>query len=302
MLSYQTPIIKKYKDSEPPLQGISSNKFKISFCSVDERVYKTISFGNKGSATIEASLIIPIFLFAAFAIFTLCNVIQTKEVIYEGMQETAQYLAEYQYAYSVLDEKISESQINFSGTNSITASAKLKEYIDNEEIVKKYVSGGFSGLTFQKAFYDSSDGYIYLTLKYDVNVNIPIVGNITWQETEQIKQKAYIGLVTDDAGSDDDDVYVYITETGDVYHKSRDCYHIKLTITQVSESSLNTTYSDYDACELCALGKTCSGNVYVTKTGGKYHYSIACSGLKRTVIRVKLKDVSGMPACSNCGG
>ncbi len=299
MLSYLNKQNIRKNISRPPLQGISSILTESFFS--DKRVYKTIPFGNKGSATVEAAIIIPLFLFAAFSIFTLCNILQAKEIIYEGMQETAQYFAEYQYAYSTLEQELAGSQTGFSGTNTVTAGLKLKEYIDDEEIVNKYISGGLSGLAFKKAFYNASDGYIYLNLQYDIKVNIPIIGNITWQENEQVQQKAYVGFVVDETAGDDNDIYVYITETGDVYHKSRQCYHIKLTIKQVSESSLNTIYSSYEACELCALGKTSTGNVYITETGNKYHYSIGCSGLKRTVMRVKLSDVSGLPPCSNCG-
>ena len=300
MLSYPLMLNKKNIITRPPLHGISSDN-SISFTS-DKRVYKTIPFSNMGSATIEAAIIIPLFLFAAFSIFTLCNILQTKEIIYEGIQETAQYLAEYQYEYITLEEALSgSSQSGFAGTNTVTAKLKLEGYIDDEEIVDKYVSGGMDGLIFKEAYFNSDDGYIYLNLQYDLKVNIPIIGNITWQETEQVQQKAYVGLVSGDTNIDDEDIYVYITETGEVYHRSRQCYHISLTIIKVSENSLNTTYSGYEACELCAQGRDSSGNIYITETGNKYHYSIGCSGLKRTVMRVKLSDVTGMPACSECG-
>ncbi len=36
----------------------------------------------------------------------------------------------------------------------------------------------------------------------------------------------------------EDDAYVYVTETGDVYHSSRTCYHIKLAITQIDKDLL----------------------------------------------------------------
>ena len=54
-------------------------------------------------------------------------------------------------------------------------------------------------------------------------------------------------------------------------------------------------------CELCAEGKHADSAVYVTETGDRYHLSIGCSGLKRTVTRVRRSDVTGLPYCSECG-
>lgn len=99
----------------------------------------------------------------------------------------------------------------------------------------------------------------------------------------------------------EDDAYVYVTETGDVYHSSRTCYHIKLAITQIDKGLLKKSYENLLPCELCASGKYTDGCIYITETGNKYHYSVACSGLKRTVMRVRRKDVGNLSPCSNCG-
>ncbi len=300
MLSYQITNKDNISAERPPLQGISLFII-INLNKSGKRVYRTIPFCNNGSASVEAAVVIPLFIFASFAIFTICSILQTNEILYEGLQETAQYFAEYQYAENTLTEEIlDDADISISGINSVSAHIKLMEYIDDSDAVDKYVLGGTSGLVFKEAYFDSDDGYVHLDFEYSINVDIPILGNVKLQEAYQVKQKAYLGFDTD-GEFDEDDTYVYVTETGDVYHKSRDCYHIKLTIKKVSESSLSTTYANYDACELCALGRAATGNVYVTETGNKYHYSIACSGLKRTVSRVKLKDVNGLPPCSNCG-
>lgn len=299
MLSYQNKLLYKKNRSYPSLHGTS---YRLLISKHGKRVCRTIPFCNsKGSATVEAALVVPIFLFAAFAVYTLMNILIAKDIVYEGLQETAQYLAEYQYIESVLsDEEAEGASINFGGTNAVTAKIKLKEYIDDDELIEKYVSGGISGLNFTAARYEDGDGYIFLELTYNIAVDIPIVGSVSLKESEQIKQKAYVGLQYEDL-SDDGDVYVYVTENGTVYHKDRSCYHIKLTITQIDENTLNSMYSGYDACEICAAGKTMTGSIYITKTGDKYHYSIGCSGLKRTVKRVKLKDVSNLSPCSACG-
>ncbi len=257
---------------------------------------------NSGSATVEASLILPIFIFALFAIYSFCGVLQTKAVVYESLVETAEFLAEYQYASETLGESsnaIVSTVANYTGTNIVTANVWLKKYLDDSDLVDKYVSLGTKGLIITRATYDEDDGFVYLTLRYTLTLSLPLVGKLRWAQVEKIKQKAYVGLIG--TSGDDDDTYVYVTENKEVYHTSRSCYHIKLTISTITESELESNYSNYTACWYCARNKSCSGKVYIADTTTKYHYSISCSGLKRTVSRVKKSTVTDVPACSNCG-
>lgn len=99
------------------------------------------------------------------------------------------------------------------------------------------------------------------------------------------------------------EIYVYVAEHGTVYHRSENCSHLTLSIELVSreeaEERRNSAGARYHPCERC--GGDGSGAVYITGEGNRYHNTISCSGLKRSVRRIPLSDVGGMPPCGRCG-
>lgn len=270
-----------------------------------KRTYKICRFSSDsyGSATVEASIVLPLFILSMLVIVAMCGCVRTRHTVYEGLQETAQYLAEYEYLYSMIDEGLhidSEEGMFGDAVNIVTAYMKLGDYIDDTGLVEKYVSGGIAGLTITRAEYDATDGFIYIELQYTLKANVVLFGELEWVVHERIRQKAYMGYL-DDKGVEEGNQYVYITENASVYHTRRNCYHISLSIQQISKSELYSGTNSLTPCGICTKYNTDTGLIYITDTGDHYHTSLSCSGLKRTVYRVKLEDYPYLPACSNCG-
>lgn len=98
---------------------------------------------------------------------------------------------------------------------------------------------------------------------------------------------------------------VYVTENGEVYHKSPGCSYLNVHVSQVggkSISSMRNAYGEkYEPCENCSKSQKPGGTVYITKKGNRYHNLASCSGLKRTVRMVKISDMAGMSVCKRCG-
>lgn len=102
----------------------------------------------------------------------------------------------------------------------------------------------------------------------------------------------------------EEEILVYITEYGTVYHKERSCTHLSLSIqvTSLAEAvgEKNQSGAYYVPCEICGNHSFVSA-VYITSYGTKYHTSVQCRGLKRTIKAVPLSEVEGMGACKKCG-
>lgn len=121
----------------------------------------------------------------------------------------------------------------------------------------------------------------------------------TWTGREKSEQ-------SDENGNDPSgDELVYVTENGEVYHTSSKCTYLDLSIYDVRQSELssqrNVYGGRYHSCEKCGSGTTKTDTFYVTEKGDKYHVSLSCGGLTRTIKLVKKSEVGNAHLCSRCG-
>ena len=101
-----------------------------------------------------------------------------------------------------------------------------------------------------------------------------------------------------------EETLVYVTEYGDVYHTTSRCSHLSLAIRQVAAGSVhglrNSGGGRYAPCEKCVGSGEVYPYLYITEQGDRYHNSLECGGLKRTVHLEELSGVSGLECCSRC--
>lgn len=123
--------------------------------------------------------------------------------------------------------------------------------------------------------------------------------------TRRAVVRAWVGSTGETFQNGAGEAFVYITPGGTVYHKTRDCTYLRLSIRQISYASLagerNQSGGRYAPCEYCVRRGTAGGTVYITDHGSSYHSSMGCQGLKRTVTAVPLSEAEGRSCCSRCG-
>lgn len=99
--------------------------------------------------------------------------------------------------------------------------------------------------------------------------------------------------------------WVYVTPYGESYHESRDCRYLSLKIRSALieeiESYRNKSGERYYLCGICKSGSL-NGICFYTEYGNRYHTSLYCSGLKRTVQTVKKSEIGNRHACAACCG
>ncbi|MBE5925896.1 MAG: hypothetical protein E7270_02930 [Lachnospiraceae bacterium] len=98
---------------------------------------------------------------------------------------------------------------------------------------------------------------------------------------------------------EDDDSVVYITKNGKVYHTSKKCTHLLLSIKKIKYSQVNK--KKYAKCKIC-ISEDIENNeyVYITDTGDRYHIFKECSSLLRFINEIKLEEIGARKLCSRC--
>ena len=106
------------------------------------------------------------------------------------------------------------------------------------------------------------------------------------------------------SGGGEREELVYVTESGTAWHRDRACIYLNPSVQMMSGEQAKTARNKngrrYRACELCGGN---SAVVYVTDSGERYHSTVTCSGLKRTINCIPLSEAvsSGRHACPKCG-
>lgn len=230
---------------------------------------------------------VPLFFMAIVCLLYLMEIMAVQTAVRSGLQYAGKMAAQE----SCVTVTLSTSAVKSDVVNAIGA----------DRLERSIVAGGSGGIDCSASRLSPRTGIGEVSAKYKIRIPVPVfhIAMLSFEDRMQIKvwngyEKA--GFGTKDEGT------VYVTETGLVYHRNYHCTYLDLSIHMVQfgeiESLRNKSGGKYHACERCGGG---TGGIYITDTGDRYHSSLSCSGLKRTVYAVPLSEVAGKRACSKCG-
>ena len=246
------------------------------------------SASKKGSVTVEAAMAVPLFFLAIVSLLYLMETMAIQASVRCGLQAGGKRAADEASSTAVIMPYRIESDV----VNSI----------GQDRLERSIISGGSGGIHCDKSRMSPRTGIGELVASYEIRVPLPIFGISPAKHEEKLRIKAWTGYEKQGFGRDDDDT-VYVTETGLVYHRDYHCTHLELSIHMVLQSEIESLRNEgggkYHPCQHCMKGA--GGGVYITDTGDRYHSSLSCSGLKRTIYAVPLSEVAGKGACSRCG-
>lgn len=190
--------------------------------------------------------------------------------------------------------------------NDLLTEAYVKErvwqLVGKDKIANSLIVGNANGIVLLRSEIAKGNDVIDLVMTYRVEPWFPFfqVGDMVMINRCYIK--AYTGYALNENAFEERRFYV--AENGDVYHLSRSCTHLQLSISMVGEAELvkarNKDGEKYKPCEVCFDKETSGGHYYIATQGNRYHSSVACTGLKRTIYVVKESGVGNKPLCMRC--
>lgn len=248
---------------------------------------------QRGSLSVEAALVLPLFLFSLMTLLSCLQLLNFSQSLQQVLFQEGLYLSEISYDKGSLSINEIERDIK----------NKIQKNTFSENSIP--IDGGIDGLDFGKSK-TSNPELTEITVKYTARLVFDPFKVFSRECCQYVTFHNWVGYINGINGFEGtgSEIYVYITEDSEVYHRDRDCTHIRLNITKVSVGEIKKLRNEYGekytSCSHCKA-KLKDGTLYITKDGNCYHNSLQCSGLSRTVTAIPLSEVGGRRPCMRCG-
>ncbi|MCR5102502.1 MAG: pilus assembly protein [Butyrivibrio sp.] len=255
------------------------------------------------SITVEAAMIMPLFIFFFLNILGAFNILRLNCDVQAAIHQAGNKVMIQAFdAKSALgSDDSSGAGEAFIGTSFVAG--KVKKYLGNDYLKNSRINGGIS---FAQSKILLNNDYIDIVATYKVSPYIKFPGFKEFNVQNRYYGHAFTGYDIEHGlhTSEIEEEIVYITENGTVYHRDINCSYLKPSIKSVSKSEVskkrNKDGSKYYKCEYCGK-KAAKGELYITDYGNRYHTKRDCPGLKRSIFPVRISEVGGRGPCSKCG-
>lgn len=261
------------------------------------RAFLFSSLKNRGSMTVEASMVLPIFLFFMITLLMAIEMVRLQSNLFAGLGSSEAIHMEEQIQRVLQDQPL----LDHFNTDTV------EEYLNGQENGRLCMSGNISVGNLSDV---QGNGRIEVIVQYRIKPFIywlPIGnsdgGGLRFQDQLFVHDfNGYRGPI--EGNSREKEEIVYITENGTRYHTDTGCVSLRVSVQTVHSSRLsamrNQSGGRYYPCERCRPSK--SGVFFITRDGDRYHRGADCSSLKRTVRAVTLEEAvwMGRSACSKC--
>ncbi len=188
------------------------------------------------------------------------------------------------------------------GGAAIKARVFFQKQLKNQNCPLQYVHMGMAGISLLQS--DFSGNFVDLKAVYRMKLPIRLLGNIQFQIVQEAKCRKWTGYQPGQ-DTEEQEGWLYYTEFGSVYHATRSCAYLDLSIQGVANSQVsnrrNHSGGKYYACEKCANQLSHSAMVYITDYGDRYHSSLTCGALKRSIYMIRKSKATNKKMCSKCG-
>lgn len=257
-------------------------------------------FWFKGSLSVEASLVLPLFIAGLTALLFFIQIIQLQMHIQKALYGQSMKVAGYAFYIDKSDMDDTVQNVLEAGYIKAAVIKEVgKEYLDNS-----YIVGGSQGLRLNLTN-NVRAGTFDAAVQYKVRVPFDLlgIGNITLVS----RARCHIWNGDKDGVPENAEDMVYVTASGEVYHTYRDCTYLASDVGNTTYGQISGLRNDsgakYYACAVCKKETVNDESpVFYTKYGTRYHMDRMCRNLHSDIFSLPRSEAEDKyRLCSKCG-
>lgn len=251
------------------------------------------------SVTVEAALVLPLFLFFSAALLAPIRWLDRQRMAQMTTEYFCEKMSQYAYVRECWGDETADDILGIDADEFSGAAAGLWLQGEMNQIAP--------GVRIKRADVPDEDGNICFETEYQEK--IPYFSSVRSDIRihTAAKRRCWTGLkgklkAGDEENSTDteEEFMVYVGAGMGRYHFDKNCHYISneyedLSANQAKERKLTP-------CSICAKDCDAGDTVYITVSGEHYHKTKNCRAMISYVREVPLRDVEHLGACSYCSG
>lgn len=296
-----------------------------------KNVWRKERRGVEASLTVEAALLLPGLLSVFLFFLSLLQIVRAEQIIYYTAAKVAEETAAcgYLLKYSVeetealwkCEGKLFEParfafDILQGAGNASWFRGIMEKRLKEAECINAVVEGGISGIDFwgSEVYAEDEMAVVCMDFKISFPVFRRFLPKLSFRKNVVVRSFSGLGEFEreeeedEDEGNGDEEEtkegYVYVTESGTVYHRNKSCTYIRLSVERMAGGEVGEKRNQYGGkyypCDSCMRGGEIPETVWVTKTGTHCHARKDCSKIKRTVKKIPVSEAEDYRPCSRC--
>lgn len=184
---------------------------------------------------------------------------------------------------------------------------RIIDYLGEDYLEKSPLINGADSLQFFDSEIFTANDTTVITVTYQVSPIFDLGDNFSMRMSNSYYSHLWNGYdVCGIDSNEGNEIFVYVTQDSEVYHTAVTCTYLRLSVRITEYSNLhnerNNNGGRYYPCFFCTHSSH-SSIVYLCDYGSKYHYSRNCLALRRDFSIVSLSSVEETHRpCSRCGG
>ena len=265
-------------------------------------------FDPKASLTVEAAMVLPLFLFFMVLLMMPMDIMNQSRRIQTALEAAGEEMSQYAYVLDQLKQggKIdAEKMEGFSDAflDGLTekgvllyARKKIEDHVDLKRV---------EDISFARSSVLQDGVTIDLIMNYQVRLPFSVFGLKSVPMTARSCRRAWVGKEGGKSIREgENEEIVYVGKGSVRYHRSRTCHYLHNDLRQTTlagvENLRNLSGGKYKPCSRCGRTAASGSTVYVMPSGERYHTDKNCSSIISYVSAVSISEVRHLGPCSYC--